>query len=267
MAPDPDLSQESTLAALDANYLASSCALMGSSARGAYAEQADLALVSCGAPIARFNVAHLKRALTDPGSALARAEEYFARLRFPYCVEYRDRPGDGQSRIEECLFEAGFVRNAAALPGMALAPIRPAPARPPALSIERVDDRLREAFIRTAAIGFGFPPEAGAVIFSPAFLDRPEMQAFAGCVDGEVVATSMSFRTGDIAGIYWVATLPEWRSRGFGEAITWAAVDAGARAGCSIASLQASEMGRPVYARMGFSQPIDYVRWERPPTA
>ena len=73
-----------------------------------------------------------------------------------------------------------------------------------------------------------------------------------------VVATSILFTTGDVEGIYWVATLEEQRGRGYGEALTWAAALGGQRAGCRIASLQASQLGRPVYARMGFAHVLDY---------
>lgn len=262
-----DLSDERTLAALDANYLACSGGLMGSSAFGAYAEQQNLALVSCGAPMARHNTAHLRPPLVATAAAIERAEQFFAQPRLPYSVEFRDRPGPEQTEAESLLRSAGFVRTEAPVPGMALAPIRFAPPPPDPLRIERVEtDAQREAFVRTAAVGFGFEAAAGALIFTRGFLDRPEVQAFIGSVGDEVVATSMLFQSGAVAGIYWVATLPDWRARGFGAAITWASVDAGARAGCRVASLQASTMGRPVYARMGFAHALDYVRYMKPDT-
>jgi GNAT superfamily N-acetyltransferase len=81
---------------------------------------------------------------------------------------------------------------------------------------------------------------------------------YAGAVGGEVVGTSVLVTTGTVAGIYWVGTLEAHRRRGYGEALTWAAVAAGQRAGCTVASLQASAMGRPVYERMGFAQVLAY---------
>ena len=59
-----------------------------------------------------------------------------------------------------------------------------------------------------------------------------------------------------------MATLEARRGRGLGEAITWEAVKAGIAAGCELASLQASALGRPVYERMGFETPLHYVHFE-----
>jgi GNAT superfamily N-acetyltransferase len=95
------------------------------------------------------------------------------------------------------------------------------------------------------------------------FLDErllavPRLRFYAGRVDGAVVSTSMLVATGAVAGIYWVGTLEKHRGRGYGEALTWAAVAGGQELGCELASLQASKLGRPVYARMGFAHVLDY---------
>ena len=70
--------------------------------------------------------------------------------------------------------------------------------------------------------------------------------------------------TADIAGIYWVATLERFRGRGFGAALTWQAAWAGREQGCRVASLQASQLGQSVYARMGFVHDRDYARFDAP---
>jgi hypothetical protein len=61
-----------------------------------------------------------------------------------------------------------------------------------------------------------------------------------------------------VGGIYRVATVEARRGRGYGEALAWAAVAGGSRAGCRVASLQASQLGRPAHARMGFAHVLDY---------
>ena len=59
-----------------------------------------------------------------------------------------------------------------------------------------------------------------------------------------------------------MATPPEFRRRGYGAAATWAAIEVGAQRGCDHAVLQASEMGAPVYRRMGFVDVGRYVQLE-----
>ena len=55
-------------------------------------------------------------------------------------------------------------------------------------------------------------------------LSLPHARLYVGRVEGAVVATSMTIATGAVAGIYWVATVEAQRGRGYGEALTWAAV-------------------------------------------
>lgn len=68
---------------------------------------------------------------------------------------------------------------------------------------------------------------------------------------------------GEIAGVTFVGTRDAYRKRGLGEAITWHAVREGAKAGCTVAALQASEMGRPIYERMGFRTVAGYRTFVR----
>jgi predicted GNAT family acetyltransferase len=55
-----------------------------------------------------------------------------------------------------------------------------------------------------------------------------------------------------------VGTLPRAFGRGYGTAVTWEVVEQGLARGVPFLSLQASPMGAPVYARMGFTTPTRY---------
>jgi GNAT superfamily N-acetyltransferase len=81
--------------------------------------------------------------------------------------------------------------------------------------------------------------------------DAPE-ENFIGLLHGEPVATTSLVTAGGAAGIYNVTTVEAARGRGIGAAITAAAVRHGAAKGLTVATLQASTMGRPVYERLGF---------------
>ncbi len=73
-----------------------------------------------------------------------------------------------------------------------------------------------------------------------------------GIYGGEVVSVSALFISGDIAGIYFVATLEEARNKGIGSAVTGKCLDIAACNGVKKVILHASRMGEPVYRRLGF---------------
>jgi GNAT superfamily N-acetyltransferase len=151
-------------------------------------------------------------------------------------------------------------------PGMVLPSIPTPPAPPPNLTIRRVTDEV-------TLYGFWYandppPPVPGrprealapepftnlTQFFNPSLacaLD-PDIALFAGYVDGRPVACSALYRVGEIAEIGAVGTMPAYRNRGIGAAMTWAAIAEGAARGCTTAALRASHMGFPVYRRMGF---------------
>jgi GNAT superfamily N-acetyltransferase len=106
-----------------------------------------------------------------------------------------------------------------------------------------VDDTLRVEAERT---------DAGPVV------------RLAATVDGRVVGTALLLTTHDMAGIYVVTTLPEYRRRGIGTAITAAALETARERGYRVATLQASPLGEPVYRRMGFEKVSEYRLYRFP---
>jgi len=136
---------------------------------------------------------------------------------------------------------------------MVLHPIGVVP--PPARDAEIVavtdEDGLR-AHRDVLARGFGVPPQLVDQLIHPSLVSHGWIRAFVVYVNGEPASASAFIDAGGVAGIYNVATVPEFRRRGLGEAATWAAVEEAARRGHTLITLQASEMGFPIYERMGF---------------
>jgi len=53
------------------------------------------------------------------------------------------------------------------------------------------------------------------------------------------------------------------RRRGYGAAMTWAAIAEGVKRGCTAAALRATEMGESVYAAMGFVDVCTFRTYRR----
>jgi len=81
---------------------------------------------------------------------------------------------------------------------------------------------------------------------------QPIFEHFLARRQGEPCAISTLLRAGRGAGIYHVTTLPAYRGRGFGKALTLAAMQSAQSAGYSTAILFATPSGYPLYQRLGF---------------
>jgi GNAT superfamily N-acetyltransferase len=249
--------------ALDVNFLDASRIFVGGADTGEYRERADFAIVCCGLPSDQLNFGFLCAPYRNAAASADAVRSYFSdrKLSFQLTV----RAGDGDRSIRE-LEEQGWSRRADPTPGMTLAMPDAPGAVPSGLAIHEVRTHEQLVGFREAAFrGFGFPTAAARIFLGDRLLALPHVRLYAGTEGGAVVATSMLVVTGAVAGIYWVATLEEQRGRGFGEALSRAAVDGGRAFGCALASLQASKLGRPVYERMGFAHALDYAHLLPPP--
>ncbi|USN99236.1 MAG: GNAT family N-acetyltransferase [Phycisphaeraceae bacterium] len=111
-----------------------------------------------------------------------------------------------------------------------------------------------DAWAHAVSDGYGLPLAVGALLG----VDRAAARApgaaryYAAEHDGRMVATSLVFLHDGFAGIYGVATLPEHRGKGLGAHLTAEPLRSAWDLGYTTGLLQASEMGAPVYTRIGF---------------
>lgn len=97
-------------------------------------------------------------------------------------------------------------------------------------------------------------------------LSTPEsknMRFYIGYYQGQPCATNLLILKNNITGVHWVGTLPEYRNKGLGYAISCYPLHE-VKSTISKAILYASEMGKPVYEKIGFntlteSYVYDYV--------
>ena len=228
-------------------------------------DREDLLLVDSRLPTDAFNKilrARLREA--DADRRIAEAVSHFrtAGRPFAWWVGPCSRPLDLERRLEQhglraTEFELGMAADCGNLPAQMDLPA--------GLEIRRV--RTAAGLADFAAVVAGDPPESGMTDFfrsaAPLVLEENSpMQLFVGYLEGQAVASSELFLSGDIAGIYGVSTHPAFQRRGIGLAMTWAAADQGRRLGATTAALQASDAGRSLYSRLGFSPCCQFVEYQ-----
>jgi ribosomal protein S18 acetylase RimI-like enzyme len=155
-------------------------------------------------------------------------------------------------------------------------PVLPAPPPlPGGLEVKRIRDTegLRD-LARVFAAGFGAPTAEGATELPPDAFDAlvpslacaldPDVGLLVGYVEGKPVASAIVFVVGTIAGITGVATVPAYRRRGLGTALTWEALREGAARGCTCATLGALGASYDVYRKMGFIHVTNHRAYEAP---
>ena len=249
------------LARLEHENMVEALVIVGAQAPGALVTRADgVALIATGLPLRLFNQVLIEGKTVAPeaieaavATTRARGDRFVVNL----------RAGTDDTYLP-LVAELDLVPMSADpwMPGMALHPLpahaTAAPA--PGHEIRRVTDGpgVRD-HILTAAAGFEMPVDWVEAIMSEALAVRPEVAVYVGYTDGHPVSTGLGIRTGRTIGIYNIATLETARRRGHGAAMTMRIVDDGAADGCDVAILQASDMGRPIYERLGFRTVVEYV--------
>ena len=191
----------------------------------------------------------------DPDALLAAARDWFAERRRGFTVFAR------LAGEQEAVAEAGFGAIIERYPAMVLREPVEGLAVPDGFSLRRVSDDAGARDYLTVAdaafVALGLPAGLLAGMRPSAFLG-PETAAFVAYDGSRPVASASVVLARGIGGIQWVGVLEEARGRGLARAVTAAAANAGFDLGADCAWLEASHMGEPVYARMGFEEVFSY---------
>ncbi len=255
------MDMESLAVAGDAN-LVSAWSALGRHAGFTVGDIDSLTLTASGLPSAYFNGAFAQGRCLDPERAVTEAIAFYAAIGVPFLLWVR-------AGLDDDLLEAGRaagLSDAGGPPSMALSSIGTVPPPPAELDlvIASTTDGL-QAHRSLLASGFDMPTEVADRVIGDGLLDDPDIAVAVGRVGGRAVTTAVLARSGATAGVYNVATLPDERSKGYGEAATWMVIAEGARRGCTHSVLQSSDVGHSVYLRMGFVDVGNYVQLEGPP--
>jgi len=196
----------------------------------------------------------------DVEDFLARAGEFFTPRNRRFSIWLRaDQPADRD--LSDAAEAAGF-QAVYEMPEMLLgAPLATEPL-PAGAELRQLTD-LGQApdfwlVAKAAYATNGFPPEVFAGYTRHEGLLGEGVAVFVAYLEDEPVSIAMTIVNNGVAGIYWVGSLERARGQGLGRAVTVAATNAGFALGAGVASLQASPLGMPIYAKLGYETAFDY---------
>jgi GNAT superfamily N-acetyltransferase len=255
------------LAQLEHRNMIEAMAAMGREVSGGLVDRNDgVTVIATGLPVLLFN-----QVLVDGEDAVPEAVTAAVGLMrgrgAPFVVNLRTGADDVYLELVE---ELGLVPLSPVpwMPGMTLHPLPPhaSVSAPEGHDIRRVTDAAGiEDHVTAAAAGFGMPVEWFKKVMTEGLAADPHVAVYVGYTDREPVSAGLGFLEGDTIGVFSVATIERARGRGYGAAMTMRIVGDGAAAGCGIATLQASDMGKPIYERLGFRTVVEYMGYVDPP--
>jgi GNAT superfamily N-acetyltransferase len=218
-------------------------------------------------PFEWFNGALASRPVKETDAELVRETIAWFKARSVKEFTWWLNPTLPRSDWEALLLAHGF-RFSSGPPGMAvdLRAINENGAVPAGFQIVPVTDtETLRVWAHTFNVGYGMPADWETPLLkmmTDIELDLP-VRNYLGYLDGKPVATSNLFLGAGVAGVQCVATLPEARGKGLGGAMSLAPLFDARQMGYRIGSLQASDMGYPVYLRLGFEQvcQVEHFYW------
>jgi predicted GNAT family acetyltransferase len=253
------------LASLEHANMVGAMTLIAGNVAGAVIRQTDdIAVLSSGLPFLLFNQVLVAGDEATP-DALAAGVGVMRDRGSPFVVNLRVGTDDAFAAVAR---ELGLMPLSERpwMPGMAMHPVSgEPPVDTPGFEIRQASDGAGiEDHVRTAAVGFDMAEDVIRAIVVPSLLDRDNVAVYVGYSNGEPVASGLGFRSGSTIGVYNISTVESHRGRGYGAAMTRRVVADGVEAGCDVAILQSSEMGFPIYERLGFRTVVEYMGYVEP---
>jgi GNAT superfamily N-acetyltransferase len=210
--------------------------------------------IDAGLGVSRFNIAVVVGPVSNPRKALREAMEWFEMRAINPRLDLR---GSVDGAVLAASVVEGFqfwFREAV----MLLHPIPELPPPPDGLEVREVTAPADiDLYCGVDREEFSDQEFQHAMVERALAMDGVSLHL--GLAGGKPVARSMAVTRGDLTGIHNVYVPPSERRKGYGAALTVAAIEAGRRAGATASCLEATVLGYPVYEAMGFRKVDDYV--------
>jgi len=204
----------------------------------------------------------------DPERVVDLADEWFGALGRGYTLSVLVEPDGPAAELERVAAARGLVLLGEGAPVMSCA-VAPVDVGPPAgvelrwvgegadiVDLVQVDDEAYQSL--------GMP--AGVILEMCSATDRmvaPHLRSVVAYEGDTPLAAAMTLSSHGIAGVYYVGTVAAARGRGLADAVTRALTRDAYERGALGVILQATQMGEPVYRRMGYEEIDRHRSWVR----
>ncbi len=219
----------------------------------------DITVILSAVPYSVFNIALLAKDLVDSPDGLMgcieQARQYFNRKGYPWSFwSYDGRLAGKLQRHRESIFADAGLNWVAELPGMCAEELTTAPVRLPALDVRRVEDTAtRSDFTAITSESFRIPDHVARMIYGDDRMWSGAFFGYVGYVEGQPVSTVGYVVDEDAIGVYSVGTFPQYRQRGYAEALMRQTLaELHRTTGIGNIVLQSTRQGASLYRHMGF---------------
>jgi ribosomal protein S18 acetylase RimI-like enzyme len=209
-----------------------------------------------------FNIALITRpvAVGELEIRLAELGRFFRQRTLRWSVWLcEDMLDSAVRRRERQIFANYGMRPISQPPGMLAPTLRPPAHALPEIDVRPVNDKAtRAAFAEITSIAFEIPYAIAQAVYSREKawgnnIAAGDYQGFVGYVDGRAASIIAVVAAAGAIGVYSLATMPEFRKRGYAEAMLRTAVGkVSAQTGLTQVILQSTDAGYELYKRMGF---------------
>ena len=254
------------------NLINYSRAMSGWSVNGVHRDEPGSLLCAGGSWLPAVGNVAFRTDDTVPGAVLLeRANAFFAEQGRGFNVMVRDT-GQDDDLVAAC--EAlGITPLGEPTPQMICPARLDDPVVPDGVTLVEVSDaqgvRDSVAVNAEAYAVYGMPADVLPDVFDnpEAMVANPDTVIVVAYLNGRPVATALTYMSDGVGALQWVGTVSEARSMHLGRAVTVWATNAAFDRGASSCSLQASPMGEPLYAKLGYESVYHYrefVCWQPP---
>ncbi|HEY2213797.1 MAG TPA: GNAT family N-acetyltransferase, partial [Acidimicrobiales bacterium] len=254
------------------NLVSYSRAMSGWSLKGTHREEPGSLLCAGGSWLPAVGNVALRTDSTLPGTALLdRAFAFFSERQRGFNVMVRDTSEDDD--LAAACESHGIKPFGDPTPQM-ICPARLAdPVVPDGVKLVEVHDvqgvRDAVAVNAEAYATYGMPLDVLPDVFDhpEAVVANPDTVIVVAYLGDRPVATALTYMSHGVGALQWVGTASDVRSLHLGRAVTTWATNAAFDRGAASCSLQASPMGEPLYAKLGYETAYRYrelICWQPP---